>query len=221
MTEPAGPAATATPDRIVRLSDGRTARGERTRHKIVDALLELLAEGDLRATPERIVERAGVSLRTLWTSFKDLEHLYADANARLMRRQDESHQPISPADPLPDRVRRFGEQRGRLLEVVAPSARAAQLRVPFSPQLRRNHRVHLARMRAELDAVFGVELDLAGPEREQLVQSLLTATSWAVWSLLRYELALDLRTSTEVMTSMVLALLRDARPGAGPERVQT
>src|SRR6478672_1536121 len=104
MTDPAGPAPSGPTARAGRRPDGRTARGERTRRKIVDALLELLAEGDTRAAPERIVARAGVSLRTLWTNFKDLEHLYAEANARLMRRQDEAHQPIPPEATLAERV---------------------------------------------------------------------------------------------------------------------
>src|SRR6266542_3616203 len=48
--------------------DGRTARAVRTRRAVVDALLELLAEGDLRPSGERIAERAGVSLRALWAN---------------------------------------------------------------------------------------------------------------------------------------------------------
>ena len=70
--------ATVPPGRTPRSRvDGRSARAERTRRAMVDALLGLIAEGDLKASPERIVERAGVSLRTLWTNFKDLEGLYA------------------------------------------------------------------------------------------------------------------------------------------------
>ena len=42
--------------------DGRLARSARTRHAVVDALLDLLGEGDLRPTAARIAERAGVSL---------------------------------------------------------------------------------------------------------------------------------------------------------------
>src|SRR5690606_35096731 len=87
--------------------DGRTARAERTRRAIVDALLALIAEGDLKASPERIVARAGVSLRTLWSQFKDLEGLYAAANARLIERLDEQHRVIDPALPLGLRVDQF------------------------------------------------------------------------------------------------------------------
>ena len=215
MKKTAGPASKATPapatsdgsDPPADRPDGRTARSERTRKAIVEALLALLAEGDQRAAPERIVGRAGVSLRTLWTNFKDLEHLYAEANDALMRRQDEAHRPIPPEDPLDSRVSAYGEQRARLLEILAPAARASQMRLPYSPQLRRNQQAHIVRMRAELNTVFGTELDAAGGEREQLVRALLAATSSPVWSALRDDLGLDVPTSTEVITTTVGALL--------------
>jgi AcrR family transcriptional regulator len=208
MKETAGPASRATPARATsRRPDGRTARGERTRKAIVEALLALLAEGDQRAAPERIVERAGVSLRTLWTNFKDLEHLYAEANTALMRRQDEAHQPIPPEATLAERVSAYGAQRARLLEIVAPAARASQLRIPYSPQLRRNQQAHIVRMRSELNTVFAGELDAAGAEREQLMRALLHATSWPVWSVLRYDLGLDVPASANVITNTVGALL--------------
>lgn len=174
---------------------------------MVDALLELMDEGDLKASPERIVERAGVSLRTLWTNFKDLEGLYAAANLRLIERQREAYQPISPATPLPERIHTFCEQRGRLLELAAPAARASQLRLPYSAQLRRNRSVYVTIMRDELNAVFPVELDAAGPERDHLLRALLVNTSWSAWSLLRDELGLDPPDATAVMVRAVGALL--------------
>src|SRR5262245_2295286 len=67
--------------------DGRTARAQRTRAAIVDAHLALLASGDLKPTGERIADAAGVSLRTLWTSFKDMETLFAAAGERLIERE--------------------------------------------------------------------------------------------------------------------------------------
>lgn len=62
--------------------DGRTARAERTRNAIVDAHLALIDEGDLNPTGERIAERAGISPRTLWTNFKDMETLFAATGQR-------------------------------------------------------------------------------------------------------------------------------------------
>jgi TetR/AcrR family transcriptional regulator of autoinduction and epiphytic fitness len=188
-------------------ADGRTARAERTRRAMVDALLELIAEGDLKASPERIVERAGVSLRTLWTTFKDLEGLYAASSERLIEIQEQHYQPVDTTRPLAVRVTVFCQQRSRMLEILAPAARAAALRLPFSAQLRRNRAVHHARMRDELVEVFGPELDAADEDREQLLQALLLNTTWPSWSMLRDDLLLDVPTAAGVMTRTVAALL--------------
>src|SRR5208282_909869 len=58
--------------------DGRLARSARTRHAVVDALLDLLGEGDLRPTAARIADRAGVSLRLVFHHFDDLEAIYSE-----------------------------------------------------------------------------------------------------------------------------------------------
>jgi AcrR family transcriptional regulator len=188
--------------------DGRTARAERTRRAIVDALLELIAAGDLKASPERIVERARVSLRTLWTNFKDLEGLYAAASLRLIELMEEQHRAVDVHAPLPVRVRRFCEQRSRMLEIVAPAARAASLRLPYSAQLRRNRATHNALTRDEIETVFAGELDAAGREREELVRALMVNTTWPAWSMLRDDLALDVPAATAVMARTVASLLR-------------
>ena len=58
--------------------DGRTLRGERTRSAIVEALIGLLHDGEERPTAKQIAQRAGVSVRSIFQHFDDLEGLYAD-----------------------------------------------------------------------------------------------------------------------------------------------
>lgn len=199
------------PERV----DGRVARAERTRRAIVDAHMALIDEGDLRPTGERIAERAGVSLRTLWTNFKDMETLFAAAGERITQRQDAMFRPISPDLPLTRRVSEFCEQRTRILEMLAPQARASRLREPFSEQLRRNRTANIARVRAELAEVFATELDLAGPGRDRLLHALTVASTWSAWSMLRDELKLDVVAAREVMGRTVTALLVATVAGAG------
>jgi AcrR family transcriptional regulator len=187
--------------------DGRTARAERTRSAIVDAHLALLAEGDLRPTGERIAERAGVSLRALWINFKDMETLFAATNERLMAQQDARFRPVSPALPLDRRVEEFCRQRARMLEFIAPAARAAHAREPFSAQLRRNRVRHIDRVRAEIEELFAAELAASGEGREQLVHALTVATMWPAWAMLRDALGLTVAEARGVMTRSVAALL--------------
>ncbi len=189
--------------------DGRTARAERTRAAIVEAHLALISEGDLRPTGERIAERAGISLRTLWTNFKDMETLFEASGEELLRQQDAAYRPISPALLLAKRVDAYCRQRARLLQLIAPSARAAQMREPVSQQLRRNRLKHVDRVRDEVEQLFATELEQAGAGRDQLVNALVATSMWPNWSLLRDGLGLGVDQARAVMTRTVAALLSE------------
>jgi len=193
----------AAPPRV----DGRTARATRTRAAIVDAHLALIGEGDLKPTGERIAERAGVSLRALWANFKDMEALFAASGERLLARQLAEHRPISPTLPLTVRIDEFCRQRAKMLEIIAPSARAAALKEPFAASLQRNRARHIAAVRTELETLFANELDGAGPGREQLLIALTVASTWSSWSMLRDELELGLEESRAIMARTMTALL--------------
>jgi TetR/AcrR family transcriptional regulator of autoinduction and epiphytic fitness len=195
----------AAPGRV----DGRTARAERTRAAIVEAHLALIAEGDLRPTGERIADRAGVSLRALWTNFKDMETLFEASGERLLAQQDAAHRPIPVELPLAERIDAYCRQRARLLQLIAPSARAAQMREPVSAQLRRNRLKHVERVRAEVEQLFAVELERAGDHRRQLVHALVAASMWSAWSMLRDGLGLGVDEARAVMTRTVGALLAE------------
>jgi TetR/AcrR family transcriptional regulator of autoinduction and epiphytic fitness len=209
MSDADAPQGVATTGRRL---DGRSARAERTRAAIVDAHLALIAEGDLRPTGERIAERAGVSLRALWTNFKDMETLFEASGARVLAEQDAAFRPVDPTLPLAKRVDLFCRQRARLLQLIAPSARAAQLREPTSAQLRRNRMKHIDRLRDEINILFAAELDLAGADRTQLLNALLTATTWPAWSMLRDVLGLGVDEARRTMARTVHALLATVDP---------
>jgi TetR/AcrR family transcriptional regulator, regulator of autoinduction and epiphytic fitness len=200
--------------------DGRTARALRTRAGIVDAHLALLRDGDMRPTGERIAERAGVSLRTLWTNFRDMETLFAATGRRLAEIQAAEHRDIPATLPLPERITAFCAQRARMLELLAPAARAAATREPFSPQLRQNRKTEIERVRAEIAELFATELDAAGPARTAVHDALLVASTYGSWAMTRDQLGHDVTAATGLMRLTVTAIL--TRPvgsgGAGSGR---
>jgi TetR/AcrR family transcriptional regulator of autoinduction and epiphytic fitness len=192
--------------------DGRTARAIRTRRAVVDALLELLTEGDSRPSGERIADRAGVSLRALWANFPDLETLYAAAGQRQIERQSEIARRISPRLPLEQRISALCRQRAQVLEFLAPVARAFRAREPLSPQLRAVRDRHYDIGRDELAKVFAPELAAAGgrsgpADPPELLHALMAATTWPAWSALRDDLGLSVAAARQVMTRTVRALL--------------
>ena len=95
--------------------DGRTARSERTRNAIVDAHLQLIREGDLRPTADRIAKQAGVSLRVVQYYFTDKQTLLNSGLTELAARLDRlADQRLAPAAIAEHRkVAAVGDREGR------------------------------------------------------------------------------------------------------------
>jgi AcrR family transcriptional regulator len=181
------PPAEAAPDEVL---DGRLARSVRTRRAIVDALRSLHLDGDLVPTAPRVAERAGVSVRTVWQHFDDLESLLVEAGRRDLEIAESFVAPIPAELPRPERVDRLIEQRSAMYEAMAPVWRAARLRMPFSPQIRATRDRLVALGRTQLEDVFAAELAIAA-DRATLLAALETASGWAAWEAARTELGLD------------------------------
>jgi AcrR family transcriptional regulator len=193
---------TTPPPRV----DGRTARSERTRNAIVDAHVQLIQEGDLRPTADRIAKLAGVSLRALWSHFADMEALFAASGERILENRDAVFEPI-PADlPLPRRIEAYCRQRARMLEQIGPAARAAAIKEPFSPTLQRYRRAHIDRVRDELRALFATELADRGDEMLVALTAVSMFPTWGTW---RDAMGLDFDAAHAALTRTVTALLEN------------
>ncbi|EFQ84540.1 hypothetical protein HMPREF0063_10392 [Aeromicrobium marinum DSM 15272] len=188
-------------------TDGRVARRERTRQRVVDAHTELLREGVLRPTAAHIAERAGVSVRTLWTVFGDMEALFGATTDFWFASDDALSRRTDLEADLPHRIAGFCDERVRRLENISPAARAAVLLEPVSPALRASRRRHAQRVVEHVEEVFAPELRAAGAEREELRWSLVAAASWNVWSLLRDDFGHSLEEASVVMRRTLTALL--------------
>lgn len=186
--------------------DGRTLRALRTREAIVDATIAQIDEGDLRPTAPRVAERAGVSVRSIFQHFADLESLHAAVAERLAVRLTALVLPISPELPLPERVARFVRQRGTLLEAVTPIRRAANVHGPFSSEIQARLRDGQAFLRAEVATAFQPELDRVEAPTEAL-DALDTACGWAAWDGLRSGLGRSPEAAERVMARAIHALL--------------
>ena len=180
-------------------TDGRTLRSLRTREAIVDATIALLEEGDLRPTAPRVADRASVSVRSVFQHFDDLETLHASVAERLVERVAVLVLPVPPELPLGERLDRFVHQRVLLLEVVTPIRRAADVHGPFSSEISARLRDGQAFMRSELERTFEPELSAAGAARDDVLDGLDSALSWATWEGLRNGLGRDQDTAERVV----------------------
>jgi TetR/AcrR family transcriptional regulator, regulator of autoinduction and epiphytic fitness len=191
----------------VRPADGRMARSHQTRRAIVDAMRALHAEGDLRPTAPRVAARAGVSLRTVWQHFADMETLLLEAGRRDLEILLQLVRPIPTDLPLADRITLLVDQRARVHEQMTPGWRAARLQQPFSPELRRSKDRLIALARAELEAVFATELNQVPQDRrQQLADGLEGITIWAFWESLRSDIGLSPQRARDALTGLLQAL---------------
>ena len=187
--------------------DGRTLRSMRTREAIVDATIGLLEEGDLRPTAPRVAARAAVSVRSVFQHFDDLETLHASVAERLVERVAVLVIPVPPELPRAERLDRFVHQRALLLEAVTPIRRAADVHGPFSSEIAARLRAGQAFLRDEIMRTFAPELDAAGDDRQDLLDSLDAALSWSTWEGLRAGFGRDQVTAERVMRRMAAAVL--------------
>src|SRR6187402_144896 len=113
--------------------DGRHARRHRSRDLAVDALLDLLNEGVVRPTAQQVAERSGVSLRSIFRIFDDVESLNAAACARQVTRVRHLFVDVPAEGDLDSRIDQVVAINGRLYESIAPVRRAALRAAPESP----------------------------------------------------------------------------------------
>src|SRR6476619_5928832 len=98
-------------------TDGRLLRSQRTKRAIVDALLDLIREGHHKPSSAEIADRAGVTQRTLFNQFGDMDSLLRAIAARHAAR-------VTPMIPnvtvgtLDERTHEFCTQLAGLLEEV-------------------------------------------------------------------------------------------------------
>ncbi len=160
-------------------ADGRRARRHRSRDLAVDALLDLLNEGVSRPTAQQVAERSGVSLRSIFRIFDDVQSLHQAASERQMSRARHLFVDIPDTGTLDERVAATVATTTRLYERVAPVRRAALRAAPESNPLQ----VQLQRvrgwLRAEIDRVFVDELSrIADPDVAAAVEAALSFETW-------------------------------------------
>src|SRR6266851_74460 len=157
------------------VTDGRTARRDRNRLAVLDAVLELLSEGDLTPSPEAIALRSGVSLRSVYRYISHIDDLAHAAIDRHLERVGPlfAFDPIGEG-PFGERVEAFVTARLRLCEAVAPVARAALARTrmrlaPASDIIGQSLNARRGLLRVQLSRHFAPELSTFGRQADAIL----------------------------------------------------
>ncbi len=190
--------------------DGRRARGERTRLRVLEAMLHLVEEGELRPTAQQVASRAGVALRTVYHHFEDVEALRRMAHELQMSRHSEILQPFNVSDPIAVRIEILARQLRRLFEAITPIRRATVFDAQNSNEMADGLRRSRAIRRAHVAAAFAPEIAVDN-EARTLVDALDQATSWQAWHYVRLNLG---RSAQSAEKGLILSLQRLLAPAA-------
>ncbi len=148
--------------------DGRRASRERNRDTVVDALLALYRDGNVSPSADEVAKRSGLSRRSLFRYFDDLDDLCRAAIARQTLRAGHLFAlPELGEGSLADRIARLAAQRAGLFEEIAPAARVGRLRAPFQLIVAEDIRKSRAVLRRQLERHFAPEMDRLKPERRR------------------------------------------------------
>ena len=201
----------AVPDRSAPI-DGRRASRHRNLLAVVDAMLELFAEGNLDPGAQDVADRSGVSRRSVFRYFEDMEALGRAAIHRMHERLDQFTTPAAAPDaPLADRIDALAEQRINLYSRGAPAARVMRLRAPFRPLIHDELERNRIMLDTQVANYFRPELDAldAGPRGQiiavlQVLYSFETFDGLVVRGRDQTEVAASIiRTATAVLASTV------------------
>ena len=166
--------------------DRRRLRTERGRELVVTALLQFFDEGESQPGAARIAARAGVSERSVFRYFDDLDALAAEAVARQIGRTRELFAPPAATGDLDARVRALADQRMRIHDQVAIVSAAGRRIEARAPSVAEAFEIRRRLFREQVAAQFAPELDAhRGRERTELLDAVDAAASFELIDQLR------------------------------------
>lgn len=184
-------------------TDGRKARSEKTRALIAEAMMDLIAEGDLQPTSEAVAQRADVGHRTVFRHFQDMDALYREIDTRLHERVFSGVPLIEPTGPLKARVKQVVQMRSRIFEKMKMFRRATVLREWASPYLRATRTRNIRLLRERLHHALP-ELTTKADTVQHAVETLV---SFETWEQLRVDQKCSIAKASDTITECVLQLM--------------
>ncbi|MFY7744394.1 MAG: TetR/AcrR family transcriptional regulator [Erythrobacter sp.] len=187
---------------LLTTSDGRRARSRSSRAKIVAAMLDLVARGEVSPGAAQVAELAGVGLRSVFRHFKDMDALYREMAEAI----EAELLPILMRPPegatWQDRLFDIAARRAVIFETIMPYRISANLRRFESAYLMEGYRRQL-RLEAEALAAHlpdSVRADVTG------AQGLNIILGFGTWRSLRH----DQNLPPEEAAAVVRRMLGDA-----------
>lgn len=192
---------------ISKIEDGRRKRGDQSRRQIVDAMIELVREGEMSPSAAQVAERARVGLRTVFRHFDEMEVLYREiAEVTRARIMPEVLKPYA-RNTWRERLDELVARRTALYDDIMPLKVAGSVLRFRSPFLMEDYHEHLRMERKTLRQVLPEQV----LEDGDLFRSLEMLTSFQAWRRLRQDQGLSPTEAARILNRMVDALLAELK----------
>jgi AcrR family transcriptional regulator len=191
--------------------DGRRLRRQQNREAVIDALLALFRAGNYRPSCLEIAASAGLSERSLFRYFDDMDDLHrAAADREIMLALPLLVQTAAPHDLTHVKIERLVHARAALFERAGPALRALRANAHVQARLAVALDRHRAFERGQLSELFAPELAACGTAVLPAIEVL---CSYRSWDRLRHQQGLSTESATATLIAALAALLT-GRPGA-------
>lgn len=186
--------------------DGRKRRSERSREQIVEAMFDLVRQGEFDPSMARLAEAANVSLRTVFRHFEEVDGLYKEMNDRVKAEVMPIVQSPLPGHTWQEKVRELVERRSDVFERIMPFRVCGSLRRFRSDFLMRGHQDFVALERAILDAALPEEI-----RRDPILEAAFDAAmGFDTWRRMRQDRGLSVVEAKATVRRTIDALIASA-----------
>lgn len=184
--------------------DGRRKRSERSKHKIAEAMIGLIMEGDITPSAEAVAERAQVGLRSVFRHFKDMDSLFAEVSGIMRAEYEPQALKITPGKDWSEQLQELIQLRAKVLDKLMPMQQSTFVQRHRS----RFIQDEIARTNKLLRSTM---LEILPPDlakNTDLVEALDAALSPAAWMRLRLDQGLSQAKARKTVEYMVAALVK-------------
>ena len=187
--------------------DGRHRRRVENSDAAVRVMIELFEETGMLPTVAEVAERAGISPRSVFRYFDDVDALTRAAiDTRFREAAAYAILPSIPED-LDERIDLLTRSRADLFAFVGPTARLVRSRLGDNPILAETTALSRSLLRRQLRFVFGTELAGLGDRGEVVLDLLDVVFSLESWSLLVEQLGQSVEEARATLAAGARALV--------------
>jgi len=183
--------------------DGRRLRSDRSKKAIIDAMMDMISEGNLMPTAQQVSERAGVGIRSVFRHFEDMENLFSLCDDARRQSYEEIFLSGNREGTLSERIVHAAEQHAKGYELHGNITRMTLAQRWRYKILRQNYARYQRGLRKDLENWLPEITHLDTTTREAID----AVASFEFWNRLREDQGLSKNSAINVVVEVLKGLI--------------